>query len=139
MRQQECFFINLERYFYLIGENLTSFDTFQIYKIVILDKDNYWRDNFSINFLSFSDLEFFRGLAESSTTAQHNCHGEPSFNSNSLEIFTGAEVKEVISSICSTVSHNSLSKKSSSIFERSFVAIKSLINSVSSKDIFKLI
>ena len=108
-----------------------------MYKILILEKNNYWRENFSINFLSFSVREFFCGLASSSTAAQHNCHDEPSFNFNSLEILTGAEVKEVISSICSRVSHSSLSKKSSSTFERRFVAIKSLIKSVSSKDIFQ--
>ncbi len=109
-----------------------------MYKISILDKDNYWRENLFINFLSFSDREFFCGLAASSTAAQHNCHDEPSFNFSSLEILTGAEVKEVISSICSRVSQSSLSKKSSSTFERSFVAKKSLINSVSSKDIFSI-
>ncbi len=99
-----------------------SVEIFQIYKISILEKDNYSSENFSINLLSFSEREYFCGLAESSTTAQHNCHDEPSFNFNSLEIWTGAEVKEVISLICSRVSHSSLSKKSSSTFERSFVA-----------------
>ena len=112
-----------------------SVEIFQIYKISILEKDNYSRENFSINLISFSEREYFCGLAESRTTAQHNCHDDLSFNFNSLVILLGAEVKDVISSICSSVSQSSLSKKSSSVFERSLVAMKSSTNPVSSKDI----
>ena len=77
----------------------------------------------------------FCGLAESSTAAQHKCHDEPSLSFNSLEIFEGAVVKDVISSIWLSVSHSSASRKSSSIFESNRVAMKSSTRHVSSRDI----
>ena len=67
MRKQACFFINLERKFYRISEISISVDIFQIYKTLILEKDNYWSEYFSINFLSFFDREFFCGTAHNET------------------------------------------------------------------------